>query len=483
MSQEGGRTISGGRRRALLAAYAALLVFLVFGSSPRRVGDGAEYLAMAHNLQHLRPPSLTKAERRETRSLFKAVGSGYEDVRLSRDARLLGKDGRQDLTHFWLYPALAAPWLWVTAGLGLNPTYAFTLVNGALLLLAAALVSRRLPWPGTLLLFAGPIVWWIDKPHPDVFIFALLSIALALVREQPWWSIVSAGAAAAQYPPLAALIPLLAAVALAGDRDLFRSQRFWAGAVGGALLAALHPVYYLLHLGTPTGLPRPLEEWPSWVELRAPLVDLNVGLLANFPPLIVIWGVVGAAVVFRHRGLLASPPVLASVLLAPYLLIVFTQVNNTNHGGTAGVMRWSLWLIPLMIPLLAGLPASRTRTWTWLSYVVPISCAWALIAFHPSKPESYLEPTWLAREIWNHHPSLENPPAEIFFERSAHQEERPRPVATPSCSKVLLIAGRWPSRCAGSRRWDAAASGCFTPSALCYANRRDRGYEFVEARY
>jgi hypothetical protein len=56
----------------------------------------------------------------------------------------------------------------------------------------------------------------IDKAHTEVFTFALPTIAFALMRERPWWSMVAAGAASTQNPPIAilVLIVFLAASAL-----------------------------------------------------------------------------------------------------------------------------------------------------------------------------------------------------------------------------------------------------------------------------
>src|SRR5215210_3328054 len=114
--------------RLFLIAYAGLLLFLVIGSSARRVGDGGEYLAMAENLRYLRPPALSRADLSATERFFRHIDTGYDRARL-REPRLRGRDGRQDMFHFWLYPALAAPWLAVTETLTVNPTYAFTVVN------------------------------------------------------------------------------------------------------------------------------------------------------------------------------------------------------------------------------------------------------------------------------------------------------------------------------------------------------------------
>jgi hypothetical protein len=51
---------------------------------------------------------------------------------------------------------------------------------------------------------------------------------------------------------------------------------------------------------------------------------------------------------------------------------------------------------------------------------------------------------------------------------------RPYPVATPSCSKVLVVNDFWPARCEPARPPDC-------PAYYCYANRSGSGYDVVEA--
>jgi len=41
--------------------------------------------------------------------------------------------------------------------------------------------------------FAGPIIWWTDKLHSEVFTFSILSMAFVLVRKKPLWSMVLLG--------------------------------------------------------------------------------------------------------------------------------------------------------------------------------------------------------------------------------------------------------------------------------------------------
>jgi len=158
--------------------------------------------------------------------------------------------GSRRLAAVHRLPALAAPLI----ALGFSATAAFAVLNGLLLAGALYVCASRLHWTWCAIVFAGPILWWLDKPHTEPFTFALYAITFALFDAAPWWSLVAAGAASTQDPGNAALVGILAAAAVAGRAALLRDGRYWAGLAAGVALAALHPAYYLLRLGGLTRL-------------------------------------------------------------------------------------------------------------------------------------------------------------------------------------------------------------------------------------
>ena len=158
-------------RLTLLAGYLLLLVVLIAGSELRRVGDGREYLDMATDLFRFEAPSVH--------------------------------------AHFWLYPALAAPFLALVQQTSLNAYAAFVPLNLALLATAFWVASGVLRWPALALVFFSPIIWWIDKAHTEVFTFSLLVIALVALRPfaagarviHPGWAVLCLAVAGTQNPP------------------------------------------------------------------------------------------------------------------------------------------------------------------------------------------------------------------------------------------------------------------------------------------
>jgi len=436
-----------------------LLAFSVFCAvqlSPRIIGDGREYLALAENLSRLQGTS------------FSSEQAGRWNI---EDRRLLAWDGRQEVAHFWFYSALAVPFGWLARLAHLRLETAFVILNLLLLGIALVLGLRRLSYPASLFLFASPIWWWVDKVQIEVFTFSLLTYAFLLFPERPGWSMLCSGIAATQNPPVGLLIPIFAWL---GRTRSGLVRVLACGAVATAI-ASLHPLYYLRRLSRWTPLVAP-SDWrlPGIEALGAVLWDPNIGMLVQFPcALVVVF--LGLSVsrldwrqAFDRRGAMAA------LLAVPLFLFAFGQAVNLNHGGTPGMSRYALWLIPLIIPLLRA-PALRVgRRRDLMAVVAIVSAGWSAAFFRPGLPEQYLHPR-LASFLWDRYPTLHNPLPEIFAERLRHREPVNTLAATPSCSKALLLGGQWPTPCSPQ----AIPSACAQPGALCYANRASSGYHFV----
>ena len=422
--------------------FGCLIVFLTATSAPRVVGDGSEYVHLASRL-----------------------ASGH-------------LPGAGESRHFIFYPALAAPLI----RLGFAPTTAFTILNGLLLVAGVYVAASRLHWTWCAIVFVGPVLWWLDKPHTEPFTFAMYAVAFALLDAAPWWSLAAVGAAATQNPGNGLLLGVLGAAAVAGRPALLKERRFWLGLGGGLALASLHPAYYLARLGSITPLTAAAD-----VRLVTPreyltvLIDPNVGLLPQVP---IFAAAVFAGVILllgRAPRRLADPAVAAAACSALWLAFVAASATNVNHGGTPGMSRYATWFIPLAIPLFQQLDRVLGRRAIWVAAPALASAALGIWMFNPARAEAADRPTRLASYLWTRHPAFDNPLPEIFAERMRGLDENWLPVATPGCEKVLLPGrgGRdsvWPMPCVPV----TPPARCQAPGATCYANRTTAGYEFVE---
>jgi hypothetical protein len=462
-------------RALFLGALGALLITLVAQSAPRIMGDGGEYLVMALNFARGSAPSLSPDDLRRAAEVM--PGDAGRRLVLPE---YVGGDGRQDLPHFWFYSLIAAPFVRIATTLGRSPLFGFAAINMLLLMCAAAVLTARASVATALFMAAGPILWWVDKAHTEVFTFSLLTIAVVLVHPAPWWSAVALGAAATQNPPLA--IAMLAVVAYGLASFGWKERRVWLGAAGGAAIASLHPLYYLVRLHRWSALNEGVDQhWPSLREFFTVPFDPNLGMFVHDPLLTsaIVITIVIVAMDSRmplRRMLHGGRGVI--VLIAVLFLFSFTQTTNVNAGGTPGPSRYGVWLLPLAIPVLEAAPAGAV----WLRVLAAASVFWCAVQFAPRQPEQYLTPTPLAAAIWRQLPDLDNPLAEVFAERVSRIEPSPvPPISTAGCEKILLMGGGetapWPDRCGAAE----IPPVCRSAGAVCYANRSGSSYSFSRA--
>ena len=346
---------------------------------------------------------------------------------------------------------------------------------------AFAVVVWRIGVLPAILIFVGPIIWWIDKPHTEIFTLSLLAVALTVLERFPGWALVMIGVAATQNPPIVLAMPILVAAGLLTHRPWARSRRTYVGLLVGAVIAALHPGYYLARVGalTPTAATgHTAFHVPDGPELGAFLWDPNIGLLWGYPALLPLAVLAFTLAAWRLGRDALSAGVLAVVPIAGLFVASFAQSRNVNHGGTFGMCRWVLWLVPLAVPLFDRWESARRPMASLITVGVLVSAAVSLSVAHPRFADHHDGgPSYAARVLWETFPTLDNPLVEVFTERLAGPEAGIIPVATTSCSKVLLVDGDAPSGCPVDRIPDR----CQSRGALCYANRTGGRYSFASA--
>lgn len=471
------------RARFLLMAGAVALC-LVAGSPARVVGDGGEYLTQALNFATLHLPPLGRRALIDLQPVVTDLAPHLEQWNL-REAVVLAPDRTGDFLHFWFYALLATPYVWLTWLVGISPLHAFTLLNLTILGTALWVAWPRLgPWL-TMLLFAGPLVWWIDKAHTEIFTVSLLTIAVLTMRDRPWWALVSAGAAATQNPPVTIVVLLILGVLIVERRAaVLTDRRLIAGAGAGLALAALGPVYTFLRHGTPSLLlyaTRP--GFPTWAEISAPVIDPSLGLVGNYPLFLAGLLAAGAWLSWKHPRTWLTPEMCVTVCASLVFLYSFARTSNVHHGATPSLTRYALWLIPMSMPLwIAARDAAGVRARPFIAAMAVVSAVVSVFAFHPRIADNSREPTWLAAWVWGRHPSWHNPLPEVFAETHLHREGTRVPAATPGCEKILLAGsagadGVWPIPCMPA----PLPAMCREQDVMCYANRRGDDYTFVRA--
>ena len=366
--------------------------------------------------------------------------------------------------------------------LGLPVLAAFTFLNCLLLLTAAFVLITRWGPRVTLLILGGPILWWIDKAHAEVYTVAWLVVAVALLQTRAGIALSALGLAVLQTSTLS--VALFSSWIWLLRRDRLRETGVRAGLVVALLLFATGPVYYYWRIRHPS--PQSwtvLPHWPSLAELSAVLVDTNLGLAFAWPSLLLAVVLAAIALAKMKTAQFDKDTLILLVGTAAVILLIVTQPTNLNHGGTRSVSRYALWLVPLAIPLLAQFDRSARWARGALLALAAGSLLVALADYHPRMRQRYVTPTPIADWLWRHWPAATNPLPEVFAERTAHFEGAGVvPTATARCEKALLVGdgspvGAWPLWC---RPMEVPPS-CSLAGAYCYANQTPGGYSFVTA--
>ncbi len=464
-------------RHAWAICLVAWLGVALWQANPVRVGDGHEHVAVALSFARGQGPAFAPDQIPSLEAELRALGPSFVDASLSYPD-LVGRDGQQDVPHFWLYPLMAAPLVKVALLSGVSPLWGFVALHAALLVALAALsLSRPAPvWTSLLLL--SPIVWWIDKPSTDVLLVACLGGAMLLWTARPAVSLGLLGLGASQNPGLVLVAALFAAWGSIERPARLMCRRWQASLTVAALLIVLPPAYYLWRLGIPSPLAAStVTRWPGLLDALFPLTDVTMGLLVRYPPYVLAVMTAAIWLAWRELPRLRDPFIATSGLAALGLLWAVGQPASQNHGGSPDLSRYALWLMPLGLPLLqqAGTSASTTMARAGL-VLAALSAAWTLAAFHPSRPEGHLQPTPLAEWLWTRHPMWNDPRPEVFAERVSHAEPAVVPTATPDCEKVLLYEGLWPVHCLPQ---DTPPDECLDAQRFCYANRTATGAGYL----
>ena len=467
----------GVSRHAWAFCLVAWLGVALWQANPVRVGDGHEHVAVALALARGHGPAFAPDQIPSLEAELRALGPSFANATLAHPD-LVGRDGRQDLPHFWLYPLLAAPAVKVALLLGVSPLWGFVGLHAMLLGALCALVLARPAPIWTSLLLLSPLVWWIDKPSPDLLLVSCLAGAMLLWTTRPTVSLLLLGVGASQNPGLVLVAALFAAWGSIERPARLMCRRWQIGVLGAALLIALPAAYYLWRLGIPSPLTAAtITRWPGLFDALFPFSDVSVGLVVRYPPFVVAVLVAATWLAWWELSRLREPFIATTGLAALTLLWAVGQPVSQNHGGSPDLSRYALWLMPLALPLLqqAGTSTSRVMRHAGLALAL-VSAAWTLMAFPPSRPEGHLQTTPFAHWLWTRHPMWNDPRPEVFAERESHAEPAVVPTATTGCQKVLLYEGQWPVHCLPL---GTPPDECFDSQRFCYANRTGTGAGYL----
>lgn len=411
-----------GQPRAIVALLAALSLGLLgwmLQRTPEAHGDSGEYLLTVeafanHGTPDIRSQDVTALTTLATAPALKGnFGRLWHAVRRSRQ-------GHWYTYHFWAYPLAVLPARLFLGAVCARPLAAAQVTN-AMLLIAAAWFVLLAPWTDrhaarwwSLLTLVGPPAWFCVWPHPEVFSFSLVTVAVACAAGRRFVPATAALAlASVQNAPLAPLAAGLAVVV--ATRPGPRAPRI-GQALASFAPALAPPFFYLLTFGRPSlimGESASLDSVSLWKAAHL-LLDLNTGLLPYMPG-VVLLALAGVVLSAWRKPTLFPPP--AACLAAFAVGALGASAGIIWNFGTSGPSRYALWLSPFVI-WPAAQWANRGSGVVALTVALAAQAAVTVARLPSWGEDDEHRHSYAATFVLRRWPALYNPHPDIFRDRT-----------------------------------------------------------------
>jgi hypothetical protein len=441
-------------------------------TSTKLAGDYSEYVLTARAWVARGSPALEAADARwlatrdsGTRARSKEISAQLEAETLATGSGGIrrGLNGRYYAIHFWLYSLLLAPFLTLCDSVGARPPTAIAMANAFALGLAFLYAARcyQHSWrvtAGLLLFFLSGATFYVRWCGPEALTGAMVFIAVLAARNGDFGiGALATGVASSQNPSAVFLF----AFTLGQFLRSYRTPHARRGVVNrthelllvtaGVVIAIVPVAFFQLRFGVPSVIAAIATDTDliGFERGRSLFLDLNQGLLAGVPGVMLAFGVglVGAWSSSRPRGWRSLVDSVAVLMVVLCMAIPTLATHNFNADGVV-FMRYAYWLaMPLVAELISMIHRHDGRLLR-AALFGGIAVQVGVVAFHgvTGSAASYVQHGKLATVVLDRWPEFYDPVPEIFVERTLHHErQRPEqaPVAYPTPRHATKILAHW----------------------------------------
>lgn len=401
--------------RKLIGVKLILLLFSVFvlcsmaTIKPIMHGDGYEYTYMVQAFENHFSPEVNDNDIASSQAILKANAitvypDGYSGFYKSYSGKMYSY-------HFWFYSLLVLPVKIILKLLNLNQFKCFQLTNGILFLTALWVVyfyAKKKKNILVALLALNPVLFYLIWTHPEVFSYSFVAMAIAMFLSKKYkFAILFSSIASLQNAPLLVLTGVFLLFYLLENRNNYKD---WILAVLCGSPTVLPYAFYLFNYGTPNLIIKVGAAGLQHMSLQRMydmVFDMNIGMIIYVPIIVILFFVVIIRDILNKKYLNLIWPISIFVMI-----ILSTQTANWN-SGCAGISRYGVWVLPIMIYYVADLKKH-----------IPIICALvcnALIVVTMGgflySGANYTELTPTSRFVMENFPYLYSPDYETFTER------------------------------------------------------------------
>lgn len=435
-----------------LISFLILIVSIVSIFFMRLSGDGYEYFLTTHAFYKHGTPDILVSDVLDYYNNNKMLGQ----KKASLSDEILGiliqhlkaekpiaalqffptESGEFYAMHFWMYSLLAVPIYSALHVFDFNPVWAFGFLNLAFVGLVFFYLKRLIPEycnEAFLLFFLMGTVFYIRWTGPEVMGASCVFIAcFAILHGKIGLAMLMSGLGATQNPSIILLMPVNFAYGILlynwpqfiafGRKPFNPAFKDFLLTLVGVVLALMSYAFFQFKFDTPSLIAQ-YSAFPSLIgtdRLYSLFFDLNQGMIVGLPGLIGLL-VVGVLVNDSRKriqwGIAAIAMISATILMAVPTL----STGNWNPGGFV-MLRYNYWLgMPLLVLLIFGLILMPKKQAT-IIFTTTIILQGIVFVVQIMDDGTHTKHTPLARWVLKKYPSLYNPEAEIFFERSSGRE-------------------------------------------------------------
>ena len=410
-----------------LAVVFASCIYL-WSLEPSTEGDGIEYYLTNQSFYN----HLSFSQRPEDVSTLKEVlDHPYIESYPVKYNYFTSLKGKLYGCHFWLYPLVAVPAKALLNKFGGNEKHVFQVTNVFFFLLAtyAILFVTKTSFTNRavffLLHFFSPILWFINWPHPEVFVYSILTLAFVCYLNKSYLAATFfSSVAAMQFQPLAILSLGFAVIALVSfytsEISNLRKLFFCCLVCLALSLNFIPSIWYYSRFGKFNLLSS--QGYASFQSISigkilAILFDLNTGMLPYMPAVVVLFALCLLVIIKNIKSNID----MVLLLLAIAATMAACAVNTLWNSGTDGPHRYTLYILPAFIAVIVKY-FNQAYERLFISLAVFTIFLQILITgsngFYKYRGPNFMVHSSTAKFMLDYAPILYNPPFDVFAVRT-----------------------------------------------------------------
>lgn len=420
--------------------FSIMIIGAVLFIKPYLAGDGQEYALLIEAFQNHGTPNVTLED----------IKSGQINYEVNFDKASIdgmyppgfheGLDGKIYTAHFWLYSLMVLPLKLILQFIGANQLRAFQLFNALLYVFTIYFVYKQMKIKKrdlSLLLgliMINPAVFYITWTHTEIFMFCLVIISLVLFYNNRYKSAIFIISVSAMQNPMIIFLggfyflDYLIKNYLAhkkshenimSAKNLVMVIRTWCMFIPFFIPIILS----YINFGVPSIIATVAGSKDHLIEkMFNYLFDLNLGIFPFMPFLVIIF------IVIIILGIIKRKYYVLIYAGSFFMVLFFLGFQLQINCGMAGIMRYNVWLIPILIFIIITqkneLFSGKILRFIDKTIVISIILTGITVAYFGTFKVNYgaLEFNSLAKLILDQAPQLYNPIDGIFISRTQHLE-------------------------------------------------------------